>query len=245
MAIHDILNEQFRSDCWPKSVQLAAFIMVEITGKTLMIQNLMDYDSVAWIADWYRSKVKAANNEDKFALIYLEHSQHENPVTTRANAFHVPYHGAIIQGLPDLAAWVEKGEKPNETKYKVVNQRVEVSTTANERGGIQPVVELAVNGKLRAEANVGETVKFTAKFEVPTEMGKIVEARWDYEGVGTLPIFAKLDTPKNKGDIQSNYAYTKPGTYFPVIRVASHRQGNMTSPHARVYNLARARVIVV
>jgi hypothetical protein len=138
--------------------------------------------------------------------------RHENPTTTRANAFHVPYHGAIIQSFRDLAAWVEKGEKPNETKYKVVNQLVEISTIANERAGIQPVVESAVNGKLRAEVKVGETVNFTAKFEVPPGIGKIVEARWDYQGVGTLPIFAKLDTPQDKGDIESRYAYTKPGT---------------------------------
>ena len=219
----------------------------QISGKVLMIQNLMDIDAHAWAADWYRFKVKQAKMEDQFALQFLDHAQHDNPLTSRANAYHIPYDGAVMQGLRDLATWVEKGEKPKQTSYKVVDSIIELPGTASERGGIQPLVDLKVNGKVRYEVKVGEVVKFSASCETPTGTGKTVDARLDYEGMGTFPVAAKLDTPQEKVQIESSHTYNKPGTYFPVLRVASHRQGDMhtpVTPYARVYNIARARVVV-
>ncbi len=34
------------------------------------------------------------------------------------------------------------------------------------------------------------------------------------------------------------------GTHFPVVRLAAHRDGDLTTPYARLQNLARARVVV-
>jgi hypothetical protein len=39
-------------------------------------------------------------------------------------------------------------------------------------------------------------------------------------------------------------AYSALGTYFPVVRVTSPRQGDPTAPYGQVQNLARARVVV-
>ncbi len=40
-----------------------------------------------------------------------------------------------------------------------------------------------VNGGKRAEINAGQSVTFTAEVEVPENMGKIVAAAWNFEGL--------------------------------------------------------------
>jgi hypothetical protein len=40
------------------------------------------------------------------------------------------------------------------------------------------------------------------------------------------------------------HSFTAPGTYFPTVRVAAHRDGDGTTPYARIQNLARVRVVV-
>ena len=44
-----------------------------------------------------------------------------------------------------------------------------------------------MNGGERAEVAVGEVVTFTARIEVPPAPGRVVSAKWDFEGVGTYP----------------------------------------------------------
>jgi hypothetical protein len=39
-------------------------------------------------------------------------------------------------------------------------------------------------------------------------------------------------------------SFSKPGTYFPALRVTSQRQGDAKSLYARVRNLGRVRVVV-
>jgi hypothetical protein len=40
------------------------------------------------------------------------------------------------------------------------------------------------------------------------------------------------------------HAYDHAGTYFPSVRITSHRDGNLTATYRRIENLARARVVV-
>ena len=118
-----------------------------ITAKTLVLEVLMDIDALPWQADWYRSAVhQALGSGAEFALWYIDHAQHDDPASVEAHAHAVSYGGALQQGLRDLSAWVEKGERPSDTTYEVVNSQVHVPAGAAERGGIQPVVELTVNG---------------------------------------------------------------------------------------------------
>lgn len=44
--------------------------------------------------------------------------------------------------------------------------------------------------------------------------------------------------------VNTTYAYTEAGVYFPSIRVASHRSGNTETPYALAYSLGRARVVL-
>ena len=218
-----------------------------IHGKMLVVEVLMDIDALAWQADWYRSQVKEAlgpSFEDNFALWFIDHAQHDNPATTAAHAHTVSFAGALQQALRDLSAWVEKGVKPPDTQYKIVDSQVHVPATATQRKGIQPVIELQANGGVRAEVAVGQPVTFTATIETPPNAGKVVAAEWDFEGVGTYPVTERLDAPQAILRLSATHSYARSGTYFAVLRGASQRQGDAKTPYARIQNIARVRVVV-
>jgi len=44
--------------------------------------------------------------------------------------------------------------------------------------------------------------------------------------------------------VKTAYTFTKPGTYFPTLRVASQRQGDAKTAYTRIQNLDRVRVVV-
>ena len=116
--------------------------------------------------------------------------------------------------------------------------------TAGQRKGIQPVVELKANGGERAEVAVGEPVTFTATIETPPKGGKVVAAEWDFEGVGTYPVAEQLSGSKATVTLTATYSFSQPGTYFPVLRATSQREGDARTPFARIQNLGRVRVVV-
>ena len=45
-----------------------------------------------------------------------------------------------------------------------------------------PLVADVVNGGERAEVVAGEAVTFTAQIEVPPAPGRVLAAKWDFEG---------------------------------------------------------------
>ena len=218
-----------------------------VHGKVLMLAVLLDIDSHPWQADWYRSQVKAALGEDfeaNFALWFVDNAHHENPQNALARAHAVSFGGALQQALRDLARWVEEGERPAESVYRVRDAQVELPASAAERGGVQPVVELRANGGPRAEVAVGESVGFEAAIDVPPGAGQVVAAEWDFEGTGDDFVPAELSAPKPSIRLSASHAYSRSGTYFPVLRAASQRDGDPRTPYGRVQNLARARVVV-
>ena len=218
-----------------------------ISGKMLVLEALMDIDAMPWQADWYRNKVKeelGARFEDNFALWFIDHAQHDNPATPAAHARTVSFEGALQQGLRDLSAWVEKGVRPADTRYEVVDAQVQVPQVADQRGGIQPVVQLSANGALRAEVAVGEAVTFDALIEVPPRAGLVIAAEWDLEGAGDYTVAERIDTPQPSVRISATNAFSKPGTYFSVLRATSQRHGDGLTPYGRIQNIARVRVVV-
>lgn len=212
-------------------------------GKMLMLSCLMDIDAHAWQADWYRSQAAAAGRSDDFALYYVERAHHENPLDALQRANVVSFAGALQQALRDLAQWVEKGVQPLQTAYTVADTQVVVANDAATRKGIQPVVALQANGGERAEAKVGEAVRFTATIAAPPGAGTIVAAEWDFAGTGDYPDTADV-SPAETVTLSASHAYTKPGTYFAVLRAALQREGDAGTPYARVQNLAQVRVVV-
>jgi len=218
-------------------------------GKMIALESMMDIDALPWQADWYRTKVKEALGkriDDEFRLYFIDHAQHTPPAGVPAQARTISYQGVLEQMLRDVSAWVEGGVKPPaSTNYKMVDSQVEVPASAAQRGGIQPVVSLTANGAARADVAVGTPVAFSAIVEVPPNTGKVVAAEWDFEGVGNYPVPATLtDASSSRVELKTTYSFSKPGTYFPVLRVASQREGDAKTPYARVQNIGRTRVVV-
>jgi hypothetical protein len=220
----------------------------KINGKMIVLESLMDEIAYPWQADWYRSKVKAALGarfDENFRLYFTDNAMHGAP--TKAESIRIiNYTGVLQQALRDLAAWVEKGTPPPaNTAYKVVDGQVKVPESAMDRKGLQPVVTVTANGGARADVSVGTPVSFVAVVETPSNKDKIVAAEWDFEGSGDYPVTAQMaDNKSARVTLKTTYSFSKPGTYFPVLRATSQREGAGSSPYARVRNLGRARVVV-
>jgi len=72
-----------------------------------------------------------------------------------------------------------------------------------------------------------------------------VSAKWDFDGVGTFPDAAELGDPTSETvSVTTTHTFSKPGTYFPALRVACQREGNPSTPFARSLNFGRVRVVV-
>jgi hypothetical protein len=260
--------DQFRDDdgkpLYPQRAELlnkryskstVARLNGQFDGKMIVVNMLMDEIAYPWGAEWYRSRIKQVLGDkfdDNYRLWYIDHAMHVPPVITPMDSRPVittqiiNYGGILQQALRDVSAWVEKGvAPPASTTYTVVDGQVEVPTTAKERKGIQPVVTLTVNGGERADVKVGEELKFSAVIDTPPDAGSIVGAEWDFEGAGDYPIIEKFeDTKKTHVEVKTTYTFSEPGTYFPVIRVTSHRQGDPNTRYARIQNIGRVRVVV-
>ena len=225
----------------------------KFNGKMIVVENLMDIDAFPWQADWYRTKViqaKGTSFENNFRLWFFDHAQHTSPVPTNTPAFArtTAYTGVLEQALRDVSAWAERGVKPpSSTHYRVDREtQVQVPPVLGIlRQGIQPVVTLLADGRDRADVHVGDTVTFLALIDVPPKTGKVVAAEWDFLGVGNYPVAQPTaDLLKSTVILKQTFTFTTPGTYFPVLRATSQRQGDPATPWARVQNLGRVRVVV-
>ncbi|KAH7024104.1 hypothetical protein EDB80DRAFT_745760 [Ilyonectria destructans] len=218
------------------------------SGKVMVMDNLKDFDAFPWHADWYKSEVQKSLGdrfEDNYRLYYSDNADHfMGPVLKPQNTRVVDFTNLYEQHLRDLSAWVEKGRAPPKpTKYTVNGGQVSVPRTAAQRLGIQPVVELTAKNSARVHVKVGASVTLKAHIEVPPNTGSVVAVEWDFDGVGD---FAKMDfgTARGTMDVKVKHAYQMAGTYYPAVRVYTHRKGGTKSPYATPVNLGRMRVIV-
>ena len=227
----------------------------KFSGKMIVVQNSMDESAFPWQADWYRARVQAEMGdeaEDNYRLWFVEHAMHtppsSKPTQTRpAIGTRIVNYGSVLQqALRDLSAWVEKGvPAPASTNYRVVDGQVQLPPSAAERSGVQAVVTASVNGAARADVQVGERVGFAAAIETSPGSGPIVGVEWDFEGAGDFPVIEVLeDTSSTRLRVETSYTFSTPGTYFPAVRASTQREGNPSTPYARIQNLARVRVVV-
>ena len=217
-------------------------------GKMIAIENLWDREAFPWQADWYRQRVKehlGDKIDQNYRLWFTDHALHGDHARQDDPTRVVSYIGVLHQALRDLAAWVQDGvEPPQSTSYEVADGQVIVPDSAEERKGIQPVVSLSANGGKLAEVKVGEAVTLTGSIVAPPGTGSVIEAKWDFDGKGTFPASSPIASGQQTVNVSVTHIFDKPGTYFPVLRGVSQREGNTQSPFARLQNLDRARVIV-
>ena len=69
----------------------------------------------------------------------------------------------------------------------------------------------------------------------------------DFDGRGDYPEvepFTNEDLSYASMRLEREHMFTRPGTYFPVVRATSQRLGQVDDPHGRITNLGRVRVLV-
>lgn len=241
-----------------------------IQGKVIVTQALMDESTCPWCGDWYRSVVRRAKgNEDDFRIYYYERCLHGDVATLDTNMI-VNYLGGLRQALLDISDWVERGIEPVPSScYQIDGGSVRMAETAEERKGLQPVIQLSANGESCAHVKVGETVTLEAEAEVPEGAGEVTEILFsvsdpmfgtyalkdknsDYQEFmeqgktvrteGTLRLFGKGG--RNGAVSAFHTSYDKPGTYFATAFVKAERKGRKDAMFTQIKNLARARIVV-
>ncbi len=218
-------------------------------GKIIVVESGLDREAFPWQADWYADRFKeylGDKADDYYRLWFTENALHGSNENLRVPTRVVSYTPVLQQALRDVARWVEQGiPPPSTTGYRVDDGQLVLADTAAARKGIQPLVSVKAMGSTRVEVKPGQEVDFVASIEVPPGAGKIVSAEWDFDGTGTFPVKAAIpDAPVAKMSISASYSFAGPGTYFPVLRVESQRDGDTATPYCLIPNLGRVRVVV-
>lgn len=222
-----------------------------INGKVIAICSILDESALAWHGDWYRravSQAKEGDEENWFRLYYNDNCIHDDRAGYLDDGQHqVDYLGILHQALLDMADWCEKGiAPPPTTNYRINDGQVEVPESASQRGGLQPVVNALANGEKSIRVKAGETVVFTGKIEVPPMAGKVRAAFWDYEKTDDFSGCVELMKEENGrvAYVRTTHAFEEPGTYFPVLKAQSSRDGKQDDIFVQCRNLDRVRVVV-
>jgi hypothetical protein len=224
-------------------------------GKMILVENALDGTNWPAHGHNYASRVReneGARVDDVFRLYWVDHAAHGPAslyppgvapvVTTRV----IEYQGLLLRAVADLVAWVEEGiEPPASTGYTWgVNGKLELASTAAGRGGLQPVVNLSVNGSPSVAVGKDVPVTFEMSAVCPPGAGVIVDIEWDFDGSGAWPE-RETEIPGSAREITRSrgYQYSESGTYFTTVRVWTQRSDCETSLY-RVPNLSQVRVIV-
>lgn len=246
-----------------KSSSGGAVATGHFNGKMIMLASAIDTQAYSWGADWYKKKVEAAsdpNLKKDYRLWIMDNADHlpwgprsaggagDAPAPKAADHI-VAYEGECEQALLYLNDWVAHGAPPPAgTNYEIdANTQTVLKGDAAQRGGVQPVVNLSVNGGNRIDVNAGQSVTFAMKAQTPAGTGKIANVEWDLEGTGTFALTTPVKHPAAQVAMNQSHTFTKPGTYFATVRVTAAKDAKAAtskSPYALVQNLARVRVVV-
>lgn len=218
------------------------------TGKVIMLSGSADEPIWPTAMTPYRTRTlnhlgdKAA---DQYRVWWVDNHPHCGaPSTGPGSTSLVPATGLIQQALKDVVKWAEDGIAPAaDTAYRFSDENALIlPPTAAERKGIQPVVQMTVNGGARADVAVGVPVTFSASAETPPGAGSIVNAAFDFDGQGLWREEVRLDGSPPEVRTSVTYSFSKPGTYYPAFRAGSRVSD--TGAGEPIWNLARVRVVV-
>lgn len=213
-------------------------------GKMILVASLWDREAMPWQADWYLQRATAKSGADSIRLYYTEHALHGDGLENEDPSRLVSYNGPLQQALRDVAAWAEDGVKPPaSTRYRIAEGQVIVPAQASQRLGIQPAVNLTVDGAERTQVRVGQPVKLVGTIAAPPGGGAIVDIAWDFDGTGQFEAVAG-SRGRQSATIKAAHHFTKAGTYFVGLRGTSQREGYIDTPYGKLVNLARVRVVV-
>jgi hypothetical protein len=217
-------------------------------GKMILLESLYDREAYPWQADWYVSRAKEFLGDEfdnNFRVWYTDKALHGDVSEQEYPTRTVSYLGVLQQALRDVSKWVEKGvAPPASTLYIVEDGQVKVPSEATIRKGIQASVQLTITGKKKIQTKRGQIFVMKVATQMPPNAGKIVSVEWDLDGSGKFATKENKVALNKNGVFQLRHSYTKPGIYFPTVRIASERNGDANTPFARIQNLDRVRVII-
>lgn len=223
----------------------------KFNGKMIVCLSQMDESAFPAQADWYVNKVRewaGDDFDDRFRVYVTDHAIHDDGEEVLDDTHLVSYLGTLYQSLLDLAAWVERGVEPNpSTRYVIDGGQMLTPNDPDERKGLQPMVTLLADGLEAVHVRIGEPVHLVAEARVPNGTGRVVTVEWNFgegEGYGTRSTFDGTGDDGERGVSEIDHIYSRPGTYFPVVRVAANRYGDPDDRFGQILNLCRARVIV-
>ncbi|PNU02157.1 PKD domain-containing protein [Novosphingobium guangzhouense] len=134
--------------------------------------------------------------------------------------------GIFQQSIQDLMAWAERGvTPPPSTQYTIRKGQVVPAPRAADRGGLQPVMTLAVDGANRATVAAGQPVRLAGALEMPPATGKIVQYFWTIAGADEAP--TKLPSPQQKLDVERTLSFPAAGSYLVRLTVNGQRNGQI------------------
>jgi hypothetical protein len=220
------------------------------SGKMIFVNNMFDTSELASNAADYMTLVKGQfgpDIDDRFRLWLNDNTTHIGPTSPVATTHLIPFMGSVQQAVRDMIAWIEHDvPPPASTGFRfTADTGMALLALAENRLGVQPVVVATANGAIRADVAVGEPVEFEVAAEAPPGAGTIIAAEWEFAGTGLWPIkHAGIDGTAVRISLGVKHRFSKPGTYFPAVRVTSHREGDIAAVHRRQINLARVRVVV-
>jgi hypothetical protein len=184
-------------------------------------------------------------------LRWTEHAEHIPPMmipssgSRATNTWLVDYGPVIEQTMVDLIDWVEHGVDPAATTYEYHDGKVTLPESAAERGGIQPVVRLTVDGSDRADIAVGAEVTLHVRAEMPAGSGTIVSIELDVDGSGSYPIkLEAIDGTQSVVEQELTHRFDQAGTWFVTALAHGHRDGDTATPFRRLPNLDQVRIVV-
>ena len=223
-------------------------------GKMILLGSLWDREAFPWQQAWYHDRVKenlGDQTDNYFRLWYTDHAIHGDASGQLDDPTRVvSYLGVLQQALRDLSQWVEKGVEPaSSTKYQIQDGQVIIPEKAQERHGIQASVEAKVNGKEQETIQKGVRLNFSGKVELPQSTGKLVYSAWDFDGSGEFKNIVDLSQARisENGtlvEFSISHQFDQAGTYYPSLRIATQREGDSSTPFARIQNIDRVKVIV-
>ena len=204
-----------------------------------------------------RTPASAGRIDDRYRLWFVDHAMHTGAepmpgmvladTTPSRTTRMVSYLGVLQQALRDVAAWVEHGVPPPASTDDRGGRRP--GARAAHRRGAQghPAGGRPDRRRLRRRRRRGgrRGAVRRASSRCRPAPGQIVSAEWDFEGTAEYPLEEEgLDGSADRLRASATHTFAAPGTYFPAVRVTTQRQGDVDTPHARIENLGRVRVIV-
>jgi hypothetical protein len=219
----------------------------KFNGKLILIPTIWDKNAPTIGAIRYARLVEAAGTQAGFRLWIADNAIHGSPAVVPEMATRaIDPMGLYEQALRDIIDWVETGQEPAaSTGYSFADGQTSLAASPVGRRGIQPLVSATANGSVHASVGTGMPVTLQVSAEAPPGSGTITSVEWDFEGIGAWPHrHDEIDGNAAKVSLTATHIYTAPGTYFPAVRVNSHRAGDRGARFRRCENLARVRVIV-